>query len=110
MLGTAKTDTFSTELLSLLSVSGSISVCSYLKNSVLVSPSHDSAEFACDLSVNSSDSTVIDVTCCTVDRDHIAFNECLAAKFKLLVSFIHVDCRATGNAALTHTTSNNGCV
>ena len=49
MLSTAKTDTLSAELSCLLSVSRSISVCSYLKSSVLISPSHNSAEVTSDL-------------------------------------------------------------
>ena len=63
MLCTAKTDTFSTKLTSLLSVSRCISICSNLKSSVLISPSHNSAELASDCSVYCWDNTLIDVTC-----------------------------------------------
>ena len=63
MLCTAETDTLSTKLSCLLSISRSISICTNLKCSELVSPAHDSAECACDCSVNSRDNTIIDVTC-----------------------------------------------
>ena len=95
MLCTAKTDTFSTEFTSLLSVSRCISVCSYLKNSVLISPSHDSAEFTCDSSINCWDDAVVDVTCRTIDRNVITFVECLSGECELLVFFIHYDVGAT---------------
>ena len=67
MLCTAETDALCAKLAGFLSVLGSISVCSYLKLSVLVSPSHDPAELACNLSVNGSDLTVVNVTCGAVD-------------------------------------------
>ena len=94
MLSTAKTDTLSAELSCLLSVSRSISVCSYLKSSVLISPSHNSAESTSDLSVNSGDDSLVDVTCCAVDRDVVALNESLSAELELLVFFIHLDVAA----------------
>ena len=110
MLCTAKTDTLCAKLSSLLSVCGCISVRSYLKNSELVSPSHDSAELACDCSVYCGDKTVVDVTCRTVDRNAVTFVVNLACKLELLVLFIHLDIAATRYTASTHTTSNNGCV
>ena len=63
MLCTAKTDTLCAELSCLLSICRSICICTNLESSVLISPLHNSAELACDLSVNSRDDTVIDVTC-----------------------------------------------
>ena len=110
MLGTAKTDTLSAKLASLLCVSGSVSVGSYLKLSVLVSPSHDSAELACDSSVNGGDDTVVDVTGRAVDGDEVALGEGLACKRELLVILVHLDVAAAGYAAGTHTTSNDRCV
>ncbi len=110
VLGTAKTDTLCAELTSLLCVCGSISVGSNLKYSVLISPSHDSAELACDSSVNGRNDTVVDVTGSTVDGDAVALGEGLACKSELLVLLIHLDLAATGYTASTHTTSNNCCV
>ncbi len=110
MLCTAKTDTLSAQLASLLSVSGCISVCSYLQNSVLVSPSHDSAELASDRSVYCGDETVVDVTCCTVDRDAVALVVGLTCQLELLVILVHLDVAAAGYTASTHTTSNYGSV
>ncbi len=110
VLCTAKTDTLSAKLSSLLSVSGCISVCSNLQNSVLVSPSHDSAELASDCSVYCGDKAVVDVTCCTIDGDAVALVVCLASQCELLVVLVHLDVAAAGYAACTHTTSNYCCV
>ena len=110
VFGTAQTDTFSTQFTSLLRISRSICIGTNLHGSVLVCPAHNSAECTSDRSINSRDDTVIDVTSRTVDRDIVAFCEGLASQFKLLVFFVHLDVAATGYAASTHTTSNNGSV
>ena len=107
VLCTAETDTFSTELTSLLSIVRCISVCTYFESLELVSPLHDAAEVTVvRISVDLSDSAVIDLTCRTVEGDDVAFLECLASECELLVSFVHSDLAAAGYAALTHTTCN----
>ena len=63
MLCTAKTDTLCAKLSCLLSVCRCVGICTNLELSVLVSPLHNSAELACDLSVNSRDNTVVNITC-----------------------------------------------
>ena len=69
MLCTAKSDTFGTELTSLLSICRSICICSYFELSVFISPCHNTSELAGDCSINCWDKTCIDVTCSTIDRD-----------------------------------------
>ena len=94
MFCTAETDTFCTEFTSFLSIAGCISVCSNLKYSVLVSPSHDSAELTSDGSVNGGDDAVVDVTGGAVDGDVVALSEGLASQLELLVLLVHLDVAA----------------
>ena len=110
MLCTAKTDTFCTKLYSFLSICRSICVCTNFHCSVLVSPCHDASELTSDSSVYCRDDSVIDVTCCTIDRDEISFVEFFASQCEFLVFFVHSDITASGYTALTHTTGNNCCV
>ena len=110
MLCAAKTDTLCAEFSCFPCVSGSVGICADSESSELICPSHDSAEFACYCSVNSSDSFAIDIACCTVDGDNVAFVECSSCEFKLLVFFIHLYVAATGNTACSHSACNNGCV
>ena len=110
MLCTAKTDTFSTKLNCFLSVSRSISVCTNLHCSVLVSPCHDTSELTSDCSVYCRDDSVVDVTCCTIDGKEISLVELFASKCKFLISFVHSDITASGYTALTHTTGNYCCM
>ena len=110
VLGTAQTDTFCTQLTSLLCVSRRISVGTNLQGSVLVCPAHNTAEGAGDGSVYSRDDAVVDVTGRTVDGDVVALVEGLASQLELLVLFVHLDVAAAGYTAGTHTTSNNGSV
>ena len=72
MLGTAQTDTLSAELTSLLRVCRGICVGAYFKSTVLISPAHDSAEFACNGRVHGRDNAVVNVTGRTVDGDVVA--------------------------------------
>ena len=110
VLGTAKTDTLSAQLSCLLCISRCISVGANLQYSVLVSPSHDSAELTSDGSVNGGDDAVVDVTGGAVDGDVVALSEGLASQLELLVLLVHLDVAAAGYTAGTHTTCNNGCV
>ena len=110
VLGTAEADALGAQLAGLLGVGGSIGVGADLESSVLVSPSHDAAELAGDLSVNGGDDTVIDVTGGAVDGDEVAFDKGLAGEGELLVSLVHNDLGAAGYAAGTHAAGNNGSV
>ena len=110
MLCTAKADALCAELNSLGCVARSICVGANLKGSVLISPAHDSAELACDGSVDSRDDAVIDVTGGAVDGDEVALMEGLACKGELLVLLVHDDLGAAGDTAGTHTTGNDSCV
>ena len=67
MLCTAKTDTLSTKLSSLLSICRSICISSNLKLSILVSPSHNLTELTSDLCILSWDETSVNVTSRTID-------------------------------------------
>src|SRR5699024_5897519 len=91
MLCTAETDTLSAKLNSFLSVFRCISVCADFHSSVLVSPVHDTSELTGDRSVYCRDDSVVDVTCCTIDRDCISLVELFSAKSEFLVSLVHND-------------------
>ena len=110
MLCTAKTDTLSAELCGFLSISRSIRIGANAELAILISPSHNSAEFACDGSVNGRDYAVVNVTGRAVKREIVSLVIGLARKGELLVFFIHIDSGAAGNAAGTHTARNNGSV
>ena len=63
MLCTAKTDTFSTKLSSLLSICRCISICTNTKCTILICPCHNSSEFTSDLSIYCIDDSIIDIGC-----------------------------------------------
>ena len=110
MLCTAKADALCAELNSLGCVARGVCVGANLKGSVFVGPAHDSAELACDGSVNSRDDAVIDVTGGAVDGDEIALMEGLAGEGELLVLLVHDYLGAAGDAAGTHAACNNCCM
>ncbi len=110
MLGTAQTDTLSAQLARLFSVSRCVCICTNLELSELICPSHNSAELACDFSVNRRDNSVVDVTCRAVNRDVVALFVNLAAESELLILLVHNDVAAARYTAGTHTARNNGCV
>ena len=112
VLRTAQTDTLGTEFPCLLSICGSIRICSYLKSSCVVSPLHYTSELTCDLCIDRGDNAVVDAARGTVDGDLVSLAELLACELEYLVLLIHLDVGATGNAACTHTSCNNcsvGC-
>ena len=90
VLGTAQTDTLSAQLTSLLCVGRSISIGTNLQLTELVCPTHDDAEVTGDLSVNSLDDAVVDVTGGTVDGDIVTLGEGLACELPILpASFLY---------------------
>ena len=110
MLCTAKTNTLCTKLTSFLSICRCISVCTNFKLSILVSPSHYTAELTSDCSINSWNKTIIDVTCCTIDRDLRTLCISLTCELELLVLLVHNNVATTRYTACTHTTGNYGCM
>ena len=80
MLGTAKTDTFCTQLTSFLSICRSICICTNFQSSELVSPSHNTAELTSDCSIYSLDCSIVDVTGCTIDGDVVSLMELFASQ------------------------------
>ena len=110
MLCTAESDTFCTELTSLLSISRGISVCTNLKSSELISPGHNTSELTSDRSVYGWNQSSVNVTSCTIDRDLRSLCECLSSECELLVLLVHVDVATSRYTAGTHTTGNYGCV
>ena len=110
MLCTAKSDTFCSKLTSFLSICRSICISTNFKFSIFVSPSHNTAELTSDGSVNCLDFAIVDVTCCTIDRDEISLMEFFSSKSEFLILFVHSDITTSGYTACTHTTGNYSCV
>ena len=110
MLGTAKTDTFCAKLTCLFCIVWGICICTNLHGAVFVCPSHDAAELTCDRCVYGRDDPVINASGRTVDGEPVSLMVLFACKYKLLIRFVHCDFGASGYAAGTHTTCNNGCM
>ena len=110
MLGTGQADAVCAKLKSFCSVCGSIGIGTYVEVAILVSPSHDAAEFTGDGSIDSGDHAFVDVTGGTVNGDEVAFFDGLAGQFELLVLFIHLDIAAAGDTAGAHAAGNDCCV
>ena len=110
MLGTAKTDTFCSQLNSLLSVRRCVCISTYFQSSVLVCPCHDTSELTSDGSVYCRDDAVIDVSCGSIQRKCISFVEFFSTQCKFLICFVHYDVAASRYTAGTHSTCNNGSV
>ena len=88
VLGTAQTDAFCAQLPGLLGITGRVGVGADLQTAVLVSPSHDAAELAGDLSVLGLDDAIIDAAGGAIQRQLVAFVEDLAGQGELLVLLI----------------------
>ena len=110
MLGTAKTDTLSTELHCISSVSRGVGIGSNLKNTCIISPFHNTIEVTADGSLNCFDITKINLTGGAVEGDVITFYDVLAAKVKILIFFADLNLAAAGYTTGTHTTCYYCCM
>ncbi len=110
MLGTAQTDSLSTELECLLGVGGSIGVGANLHSADFICPAHKAAEITADGSVDSRDSLEVDIAGAAVERDIISAVYALAGELKVALFLVDSDFTAAGNAAGSHSASDNGGV
>ena len=79
-----KGDTLCAKLYCLLSVCRCICISADFQSSVLVSPSHDTSELACDCSVYGRDDSIVNASCGSIQGDRISFVEFFSAQCKFL--------------------------
>ena len=111
MLGTAQADAFRAELACLRSVARRIAVGADVQGTDLVSPAHEAAEVAGQLSFLRRDSAEVNVAGRAVERDNVAFlgNRAVGERDDLVL-FGNLDAVYAGNTAGAHAACNNGCV
>ena len=110
VLCTCQTDTLSAELASHLCVVRSISIGTDFHLCILVAEIHQLLEVARKLSGLCLNLTCVYLTCCTVQRDVVALLVNNAFNLYCLGLVINIDRACARYTALTHTTSNYGCV
>ena len=110
VLGTAKADTLSAKAYRILGILRGICIGTYAKLSVLVSPVHDTLEVSANGCILGLDISIVDLTGRTVQRDVVSLMIGVSAQLEILLFFVDLDLAASGYAAGSHTTGNNGCV
>ena len=111
MLGTAQADAFRAELACLRSVARRIAVGADVQGTDLVSPAHEAAEVAGQLSFLRRDSAEVNIAGRAVERNNVAFlgNRAVSERDGLVL-FGNLDAVYAGNTAGAHAACNNGCV
>ncbi len=108
MFGTDETDTLCAEFCRSLCVGRRICVCANAERFIFVCEFHNSSEVtAVGVCRNGLDDCIVDVARRTVEGETVAFAENLACEFEVFLVLVHLDVAATGNAAGSHSASNN---
>ena len=111
MLGTAQADAFRAELACLRCIARRIAVGANMQGADLVSPAHEAAEVAGQLSFLRRDSAEVNVAGRAVERNNVAFlgNRAVSERDGLVL-FGNLDAVYAGNTAGAHAACNYGCV
>ena len=110
MLSTAETDAFRTELNRLFGIARRIGVGANFHALDLIDPAHEFAKVTGQRRRFGLQLAGINGTGGAIERQRIFCREDLAVDGECLGIIVDAQIMSTGNAALTHTASNNGCM